>query len=408
MAIKMLSVCEGDVSSGLIGNIFASVAEWESEVNGQRTKDAMTQKFREGWWPGWAPLGYKNVRDENDKGIILVDPEIAPLIILAFKLYAKGIYSLVKLITILHKKGLRTRNGKPLAHSTMQQILSNTFYYGLMKWGKPIKMTQMGNHKPLVSKKLFDVCRIIATKNGNYATRERKYDFLLRGLLVCGECGKYLTAQWRFNLNSKKRENIAYYRCQKRKPCKQAYIESGEMEKQVYTQLKRIKFTKGFTDALTRKVKKYLKNRDKEEAKVRRGLLNKRNKLSAKRKVLENRLLDETIDRYIFKRVHDELQSDISNIDEELSKLESSRKFNFDLLEEVLAMTRNIPKTYQEAPQFLKKKYLYFFFESITILDKNIENTRYSPLVKELINQQQVILRTNWLRWLDSNQRLFA
>ena len=40
METKLLSVCEGDVSGGLIGNIYASVAEWESQMNGQRTRDA--------------------------------------------------------------------------------------------------------------------------------------------------------------------------------------------------------------------------------------------------------------------------------------------------------------------------------------------------------------------------------
>ena len=47
--IKFLSVIEGDLTNGnsLIPNIFASVAQWESEVNGQRTSDALMQKFKD-------------------------------------------------------------------------------------------------------------------------------------------------------------------------------------------------------------------------------------------------------------------------------------------------------------------------------------------------------------------------
>jgi len=106
--------------------------------------------------------------------------------------------------------------------------------------------------------------------------------------------------------------------------------------------------------------------------------------------------------------MHDELQLDISLFDEQLAKMESSRKFDFDLLEEVLAMTRNIPKSYKEAPQFLKKKYLHFFFDEIVLRDKKIENMGLSPLVQELVNQQQVILRTIWLPLKDlfRNQEL--
>lgn len=45
-SIKLLSVTEnGDVTEGLVGNIFASVAEWESEVNGQRTRAHSCKSF---------------------------------------------------------------------------------------------------------------------------------------------------------------------------------------------------------------------------------------------------------------------------------------------------------------------------------------------------------------------------
>jgi len=51
--INLISVLEGDLSNGssLVPNIFASVAQWESEVNGQRTKDALMEKFNTGWQP---------------------------------------------------------------------------------------------------------------------------------------------------------------------------------------------------------------------------------------------------------------------------------------------------------------------------------------------------------------------
>lgn len=417
MAIKLLSVCEGDVSSGLIGSIFAAVAEWESEVNGQRTKNAMTQKYKERWWPSWAPIGYLNINKEgriSGKGFcpekqqlldalerplkrIEPDPIIAPLVKEAFKKYASGDYSYLKLTHILHKKGLRTRNGKPIAHSSIQQMLTNTFYYGLMKWGKPKKMEVMGLHEPLISKKLFDTCQLVAAKHRNFVIRERKHNFLLRGIVFCNQCGQRYTAEWHKITRSKDRDKIAYYHCAKRTPCKSKYVESEELENKVANLLKGIKFNKGFTDKVTSKVKRYLKDRNKIEAKERNLLLRKRTALTNKRKVLEDRLMDETIQRDTFKRLHNELQVDINTIDTDLAKMESTRKFDFDLLEEVLALTRNIPKTYKEAPVFLKRKYLNFFFDQIFVDNKNIVKSAFSPLIEELITQQEVILRKNLL-----------
>lgn len=400
----------------LLDTFMAGINQFYSEDLSRKTKRGMTGRWEQGWWLGPAPLGYINLDkhgkisgkaytpekqryfEELQRPLRLVeqDPEVAPLIRLAFKLYATQRYSFKKLGRILYKKGLTTRNGRPLAHSTLQQIISNPFYYGWMKTKKN-GLEGEGRHEPIIKEKLYDICQLIADKKGNYATRERNYWFILRGLLICSECGEQWTAQWRFNLNSKKKDKIAYYRCQKRLPCKQAYVEVGEMEKMVYERLKRIKFTKGFTDALTRKVRKYLKTRDGNEAKERRKLLNTRNGYIQKRKVMEERLYDKTIDRDTFKRGHDDIQVKINDIDRKLSELESSRHFDFNLLEEVLAMTRNIPKTYKEAPDFLKKLYLHFFFEDIAIRDKKVENTHFSPLVQELINQQQVILTSTQL-----------
>lgn len=423
---KLISVAQPMLDESpegkLLDTFMAGINQFYSEDLSRKTKRGMGGRWEQGWWLGPAPLGYINL-DKDGKisgkaytpekqhyfdelklkrplGLIEQDPDVAPLIKLIFKLYATQRYSFKKLGRILYKKGFRTRNGEPLAHSTLYQIITNTFYYGLMKQKKS-GLEKMGRHEPIIDKTIFDVCKLIAEKKGNYATRERDYWFMLRGLLVCSECAEQWTAQWRFNLNSKKNDKIAYYRCQKRLPCKQAYIEVGEMEKMAYEQLKRIKFTKGFTDALTRKVKRYLKSHDGNEAKERRKLLNIRSGYIQKRKVMEERLYDKTIDRATFKRGHDDIQTKINSVDDKLVELESTRQFDFDLLEEVLAMTRNIPKTYKEAPDFLKKRYLQFFFDDIVIKDKKIEITHFSPLIQELINQQQVILSSPWLPLVD-------
>lgn len=400
--IKLLSVNEGDVTEGLIGNIFASVAEWESDVISQRTKDGMTQKFRLGLWPSGAPHGYKNIKDENDTNTLVVDWDRARLIQWAFKRYSTGRYSIFKLSKVLHKKGFKTRNGKPLANSTIHQILTNPFYYGLMQWsGKEL----MGKHETLISKELFDLCQLVAAKHRDFLTRERKHDFLLRSFIFCARCGHRYTAEYHYAPKklAKRGGKIAYYHCAKRTPCASPYVETEELEKKVAKHLKGIKFTQAFTEALTHKIKLYLENRDSEETAERLGYMNKRQALIGKRKILENRLYDDTIDRETFKRLHDELQNDINNLDVEMSKLEGNRKFDFDLLEEILSLTRNIPKTYKEAPKFLKKAYLNFFFAKIMIDNKKIVGTEFSPLIKELIEQKSVILRKTWLPRVDSN-----
>lgn len=64
-----------------------------------------------------------------------------------------------------------------------------------------------------------------------------------------------------------------------------------------------------------------------------------------------------------------------------------------DLIEEVLGFTRNIYQTYKDAPDFLKRYYLRFFYEKIFIKDKRIAKVTYTPMFNELIQAKKVILK---------------
>jgi len=217
------------------------------------------------------------------------------------------------------------------------------------------------------------------------------YDFLLRGVVICAQCGQRYVAEWH-TVNSSKRDRIAYYHCSKRIRCKSKYVETTILEKKIADYFKNIKFSKGFTNIITQKVDHYLKSKDKEVTDQRKSLLNRRNGILANRATLEKRLMDETIDRDTFRRLHDELQTDINSVDQQITSLDSSRNFDFNLLEEVLALTRDIPKAYAQAHPLLKRKYLHFFFQSIAVNNQNIETATFSPLIQELISQKEVIL----------------
>lgn len=396
MAVKLLSVSEGDVSSGLIGSIFAAVAEWESEVNGQRTKDAMTQKFIEGWWPGWAPIGYLNVK-RGSKRIVIPNPKTAPLVAKAFKLYATGEYSYLGLCKEMYRKGLTSKTGdKMMSVSSMQQMISNTFYHGIMKWGKPKKMEKKGNHKLLISKALYEQCRFIAAKHRQFLVRKRKYKYLLRGHTFCLIHDRRLTAE-AHPINSKKHATISYYHCTQPGGCKGTYLEANLLEKRVANLFKRYEFSPDFIELVRQKVKAHFEDNRKSLKSRRRGLLNKRKAIEVKRNKLENLLVDETIARDVFKRQHARFQEKIDQLDNQLSELEAKRQIDVNLIDEVLALTRNIHQTYLDAPMHLKRHYLRFFFEGIFIKDKRIAKAVETPLFCALRRQEKVIIRSNWL-----------
>lgn len=394
LGVKLLSVSEnGDVTEGLIGNIFASVAEWESEVNGQRTKDALMQKFREGWQPTPPPLGYVSVGGDRERKTCEPDNYIAPIIKKLFELYATGNYSILEIQEWLRDKNIISKNGTELGHSVICNILNNSFYYGLIRWKGESKV---GNHAPIISKDLFETCQYVLAKHRNFLMRRRVHEFLLRGFIYCGECGQRYTAEWHKNEKKFKHRGgkIGYYHCKKlnRNGCPSPYVEISELEAQAEEEFKNIQFSQEFINAVVRKTRERLENSRKSADSIKQGILNQKTALEAKRNKLEDALLDATIDRDSFKRKHSELQDKILNSEAQLQEIDSQNKIDIDLIDEVLAFTRNIHQTYSEAPDFLKRHYLRFFYEKMVVKKKEIVEVVPTPIFASLINSQAIIM----------------
>jgi len=169
----------------------------------ENIKRGIRQKLRKGIWPQWAPLGYSN--DYKTKTIV-IDEQKAPLIKKAFELYATGNHSLKTLKDILYNEGLIGKKNKSLSVSNIEYFLKNPFYYGVIRYNGEL---YEGTHPPIITKQLFDKVQDIL-KQRHRATRKKKYNFVFRGFIKCGECGAMITAET-------KKKKYVYYHCTKRK-----------------------------------------------------------------------------------------------------------------------------------------------------------------------------------------------
>jgi transposase len=116
-----------------------------------RSRRVREQQLRAGEWPGPAPVGYRNGWD-GQKGKVVIDEAIAPQIQDAFRLAARQGSSIRKVLVELTPRGLFSRFGKPMSVATLQRVLHNPFYAGLIAHeGQFIT----GKHQALVSKSLF-------------------------------------------------------------------------------------------------------------------------------------------------------------------------------------------------------------------------------------------------------------
>jgi len=386
--VKILSINEGgDVTSGLIGNIFASVAEWESEVNSDRTKDGMRQKFREGIFPGLAPLGYINV-ERNERKFIEPHPIYAPIIKQMFEMYASGQYSQLELCEIMYEKGLRGKRSKGhFSPQTLTGVFNNPIYYGLMRWGG---MEGFGKHEPLIDKTLFDQVQHVLTCNKTFLYRRRKTNFLLRGFVYCPIHNRRLLTDAN---DLKSGKTITYYRCSNRGGCKGSYWQTDKLEKKVANLFKQYEFSPEFIELVGSHAKEHLQKLRKDKQVRKKVLLNQKSGLEQKRNNLEDLVVAGTIDRDVYKRQHEQLKVDLLNVEKDLHKIANEQEIDFSVIEEVLAMTRNLYKSYMDAPDFLKRHYLRLFFEKIYTNDKKIVKISDTPIFKALKDEKSTCLR---------------
>ena len=374
----------------MVDVILASVNQFQSDMNSQKTIDGMQERFDSGWYPGLAKLGYLNEEVNEDK-IIVNDPARWSLMKDAFKMYLKGRYSAIEISEIFYEKGLTSRYGKKISNSIMINILKNPFYAGLMQWGGCEKI---GNHEAMITLKEHKrILQIMATHN-NHSCRRRIHSFLLSGFTYCGICGKKRLVGEKHRAG----RTDDYYHCSaiasRRKHTNEGQnIEIGELEKMVEEKFKGIQFSKEFINAVIEKVREFWENKMKAVNIDKRGLLNKRTGIEKKKVTAEEKLIAGTLKDNDFTRMRDRYDAEIKGINMQLEKVEEKKNIDIDTVRATLNLTRNIYGSYKKSDFKTKRLYLSIFWDGFWVKDKKIIEARLTPLMDALVEKEQMVIK---------------
>lgn len=197
---------EADLTRG----ITRVTSKYELKKDSQRTKMGMKRKANEGHFPGKAPIGYINVRDEDDRGYIIVDKKMKPHIKNIFKYYASGQYSFESLGNKMYLEGFKNKYGKAYPARKFEEILKNVFYVGKFKWAGEL---YDGKHEAIIDNKLFYRVQDMFKKTDKPVQNDKNFTY--SKLIRCADCGRVLTAETqRGGHNS---GNYVYYHCGNKK-----------------------------------------------------------------------------------------------------------------------------------------------------------------------------------------------
>ena len=239
--VTLVSVTENldETASGrLVEGIHALMAEFYSANLASEVRKGMGQKAKLGGYPHKAPLGYLNVREPiggRQVAHIVADPERAPLVKAAFELYATGEWTVERLAHEMADRGLRNRGrsghyaAKAVTVSGLARLLAHRAYVGIVEWDG---IEYQGGHEPLVDRDTFDKVQELLAARAMRGTRERRHHHYLKGVLVCGVCGRRLSIQ-------RSKGTYTYFYCLGQKDrrngtgCQERYVAADQLEAEV-------------------------------------------------------------------------------------------------------------------------------------------------------------------------------
>ena len=249
----------------------------------KNVKRGLKTKIENGWYPGIAPAGYLNHTNKmTGENTLIKDPERFPLIRHMWDLMLTGLYTPPKILEIASQEwGFRTRptrkkGGNPLCRSAIYKIFNKPFYYGWFEYPNGSSQWYQGKHEPMITEAEYDQVQALLGRNGN-PRAQSQHEFAFTGLIRCGDCGRAVTAEEKYQLmcgNCKfkfayrKRDacprcetpiekmvnpkflHYTYYHCSKsgRPVCSQKYISGLELEKQINESLARICISQQFKE----------------------------------------------------------------------------------------------------------------------------------------------------------------
>ena len=203
--IDVVSISEpvgDDKMSVLMEAMIEAMDEYYSLNLGEEARRGMKKKFETGGIVSGAPFGYI-----VENGRFVIDEETAPVVREVFSLFVSG-HGYREIAQRLNDRGILTKRQSLWENRTVEYLLRNPVYIGKLRWN-PEKRTARdfdnpniqvvpGIHEPIISQDIFDQAqlRVYQLKQAHpYHAREKtKYDYMLRGLVKCSNCGRTLSA----------------------------------------------------------------------------------------------------------------------------------------------------------------------------------------------------------------------
>lgn len=384
----------------------SDIAMWDLGVFAAKTyvgnlrdnvKRSIDYNTKRGVWQSQAPLGYLNRRDDNNKPIIVIDPERAPGIQRLFTEYASGLYTIGELVKNATEWGLTNKlSKKPITKAAIFNILNNPFYYGMMKV-KGILYPHI--YQPIIDKELFDKCQDIMNGKNRKRFKYAERPYIFRGLIKCADCGCAISSDTKTKPNGK---TYTYLSCSHFKGnCTQPAVNEEALLQQIQDEvLSKLSIPRNIMQDIaeclanvSRAENTYLLD---EMDKLRK----KQDALVAKRSRLLDLLIGETITQEEYSDKKNEIEEELHSVKVRLEAHSKADSTFITTVESLFTIVSKANELFQSSKVEQKRQIINLLLSNCELKNKKLVYSIRKPF--------NILIELNghkpWLGQLDSNQ----
>jgi len=383
--VALVSVTENldETASGrLVEGIHALMAEFYSANLAAEVRKGMGQKAKLGGYPHKAPVGYLNVREPiggRQVAHIVPDPERAPLVKIAFELYATGEWTIERLAEEMAHRGLRNRGrdghypAKALTVSGLAHLLAHRAYVGIVEWDG---VEYEGSHEPLVDRATFDRVQELLAARAMRGTRERRHHHYLKGLLVCGVCGRRLSLQF-------SKGTYTYFYCLGQKDrrngtgCQERYVAADHLEAEVEDLYRRIEVPTDWAEGLREAVAAEVATRHEDTTAERELLAHRHEHAESERYKLMEAYYANAIDVTMLRREQERIRAELRTIESRQATLDASLEDWQEVMDLALRFSTRCATAYRRGGDRTRRLFNAAVLDEVHVRDGHVVEAAY-------------------------------
>ena len=298
------------------------------------------------------------------------DPNQRHLIVKMFEMYSTGNYSIRQIADEMEKLGLKSKRGKSVVLSKIDDALKDSFYYGVMKTKDGLYPHR---HEPLISYDLFEKVQQVRLSRKQKPFQPVSKPFIFRGLITCSNCQCLITPEI-------KKGEYTYYSCTNaKKICKRIYIKEKVFLDGVSSYFEGLRLSQETIDAITLHIKESYESEHR-FSQIQRDRLNKEGEQIRQR---ISRLYDDHYDGNIaadfFNRKLKEYKDREQEISRELQRYAVKDTNAHVTANTVLSLASRARELFESSEVEEKRQLLNFVFQNLELKDKKLSVTLREP-----------------------------